>query len=183
MAESARQHSNLIPRVNPGDDIKARDWNHVGDHINRQNTGVRMPRQLPNVADNASEALFARFRIKTIEGNFLICVKWNGFVEGIPGDQTAVPENILVARPFLLRTITTEHNGVTFVYSDNVTRTASAAGETDETQVIVPAYVVDDEIIAFKGVVRGNGAIGPANNPILWQDLNIDARAWAKQAS
>ena len=183
MTDTARQHAILIPHVRRGDAIKARDWNHVGEHINRQNTGVDPARQLTNAADIANAPGFGRFKIKTIEGDYLVCVEWNGQVEGhLDGSGVRVTPSILVARPFLLRTVTTSHNSVTFSYSSDTQRTASAAGENDETQVIVPAYVEDDEIIAIKGITRGNGAIGVANKPVLWQDLNIDARAWAKQA-
>jgi len=174
MAEQVRQHANLIPRVVPGALIKAKDWNQIGDHINRQNTGVNPARHLPNAADSATESQFARFRLKSIQGDYLICVTWNGFDEG--------DENINVARPVLLRTVTTSHNDVTFVYTDDVTRTASASGEDDETQVIVPAYVVDDEIFAIKGITRGTGALSETHRAIVWQDLNTDSRAWAKQA-
>ncbi len=175
MAEDVRQHSNLIPRVLRGGPVKAKDWNQVGDHINRQNSGVTPALHLPNVADIAGLSTLGRFRIKFIEGDFLQCVTWNGVEEGT--------ERINVARPVLLRKITASHNSVTFVYTDNVTRTASASGQDDETQVIVPAYVVDDEIIAIKGITRGTGAIASGNKQIVWQDLNIDARAWAKQAA
>ena len=184
MVDRARQHPVLIPHVRSGDPIKARDWNHIGEHINRQNTGVDPARQLANVADISNAPGFGRFKIKTIESDYLVCVEWNGQDEGHIGPSGArVTPSILVARPFLLRTVTASHNSVTFVYTDDTTRTASATGEDDETQVIVPAYAVDDEIIAIKGITRGNGAIGVANNPVLWQDLNIDARAWAKQAA
>jgi len=175
MADDPRQHSNLVPRVIPGGAIKARDWNHIGEHVNRQNSGVNPALQLPNIVDSPGTALFGRFRIKVIEGDSLLSVTWNGSTEGT--------EQISIARPILLRTITTSHNDVTFVYSDNVTRTASKSGEDDEIQVIVPAYVVDDEIIAIKGIVRGTGAFTSSSTTIVWQDLNIDARAWAKQAS
>ena len=175
MADNPRQHSNLVPRVVRGGPVRARDWNHIADHVNRQNTGVNPALQLPNLTDSPGTSLFGRFRIKVIEGDSLLCVAWNGTTEGT--------EQISVARPFLLRTITADHNNVTFVYPDNVTRTASAAGETDETDVIVPAYVVDDEIIAIKGILRGTGAFTSASTTIVWQDLNIDARAWAKQAA
>ena len=160
--------------LQPGDFIKAREWNQVADHLNRQNSGVDIPRQLPNRADLAALAQTGRFRIKTIQGEYLVCVAWDGATEGT--------EQITVGRPYLLRTANLAHNGVTFVYTNDVTRTASKVGETDETQVIVPAYAVDDEITAIKGIERGTGVIGPGSSRVVWQDLNIDARAWAKEA-
>ena len=183
MVDRARQHAVLIPHVRTADPIKARDWNHIGEHINRQNTGVNPIRPLSNAADLAGVAGFGRFRIKAVVGDYLNCVEWDGANEGhLDGSGVRVTPNVAVARPPLLRRTVTAHNSVTFVYTDDTTRTASASGEGDETQVIVPAYVVDDEIIAIKGIVRGTGAITAANQRIVWQDLNIDARAWAKQA-
>ncbi len=175
MAELRATPQLIDNALQPGDFIKAREWNQVADHINRQNSGVDGPRQLPNAADLQNVTQIGRFRIKFIEGEYLVCVEWNGATEGT--------QQFNVARPFLLRTSNLAHNGVTFVYTDNVTRTASKVGEDDETQVIVPAYVVDDEIVALKGITRGTGAIGTGNTIVVWQDLNIDARAWAKQAT
>jgi len=170
-----RSHANLIDLKRPGDLIPAKDWNLIAENLNRQNTGIDPPRQLDGVAHDLIELVCGRFRIKSIQGDYLICITWDGFNEG--------SENINVARPYLLRTVLSSHNDVTFVYPDNVTRTASATGETDETQVIVPAYAVDDEIIAIKGIIRGTGSLSVNNRPIVWQDMNIDARAWAKQAA
>ena len=175
MAELRASPNLLTNSLLSGDFIQAREWNQVADHINRQNSGVATPRQLPNAADLQNLIQMGRFRIKSIQGEYLVCVEWNGATEGTV--------QINIDRPFLLRTSNLAHNDATFVYTGNETRTASAPAQTDETQVIVPAYVVDDEIIAVKGITRGTGAIGTGNTKVVWEDLNIDARAWAKEAS
>jgi hypothetical protein len=63
----------------------------------------------------------------------------------------------------------------------DVTRTADD-GATTETQVIVPAYVVDDVIYAMRGIEGGTNVIDDQNESVEWIDLNLDGRAWAKEA-
>ena len=53
----------------------------------------------------------------------------------------------------------------------------------DETQVVVPAYALDDLVLGGKDIAGGTGTRDFKNNPIIWMDLNIDARAWAKEAT
>ena len=74
-------------------------------------------------------------------------------------------------------------DGVTFVHDSTIQRTASATGEDDETQVIVPAYVIGDIIVAMQNIVGGNGVKDRDGKALRWMDLNVDARAWAKQAA
>lgn len=175
MSRDVRAHPNLLPEVRVRQRPKARHWNQIVEHLNRQNTGVDSVTQLPNHLDNQTNYIVHRFLIKNIQGDYLVCVRWDGVTEGT--------ESISVSRPMLLRTSTLSHNGVTFVYTDNVTRTASKTGETDETQVIVPAYVIGDQIFGTKNVFGGTGAISSDGSPIVWHDMNMDARAWAKQAA
>jgi hypothetical protein len=55
-------------------------------------------------------------KIEIIAGDYLVCSPWDGF--------TASDDVLSVARPPLLRTGLTDHNGITFTYPDDVTRTA-----------------------------------------------------------
>lgn len=176
MSIDVRAHPNLLPNVRVKQRPKARHWNQIVEHLNRQNTsGINSVIQLPNHLDNQANYTVHRFLLKNIQGDYLVCVRWDGVTEGT--------ESISVCRPILLRTSTLSHNGVTFVYTDDVTRTASKAGETDETQVIVPAYVIGDQIYGTKNVFGGTGVVGSNGDPVVWHDMNMDARAWAKQAA
>jgi len=174
MSSDVRAHPNLLPNVRVRQRPKARHWNQIVEHLNRQNTGVDSVIQLPNHFDNRVNFITHRFLVKNIQGDYLVCVRWDGVTEGV--------ESVSIARPMLLRTSTLSHNGVTFVYTDNVTRTASKTGETDETQVIIPAYVIGDQIFGTKNVFGGTGVVSVNGDPIVWNDMNMDARAWAKQA-
>ncbi len=176
MTDAARlkQHPNRFHSVSFRDPISAREHNQLVDAFNRQFIGVELPRQLSNLGDDEGSGVRQRFKIFTIAGDYLVCSPWDGFTDS--------DERINVARPYLLRTSLESHNSVTFVFTDDVTRTASATGEDDETQVIVPAYVIDDEIWATRDFIGGTGAISDTDEEIEWLDDNRDARAWAKQA-
>jgi hypothetical protein len=117
----------------------------------------------------------AQFRmrviIQAIEGDYLECVQ-----VGRTGPSPCTPgvDCLKVARPFMLRTSLTSHAGVSFTYTNATTRVADAT----ETQVIIPAYVVGDEIIIGR-VYEGTGVAAAQ----AWIDLNVDGRMWAKEAS
>jgi hypothetical protein len=105
--------------------------------------------------------------------DYIVCRSWDGTTEG--------STDVKIAKPPKLRfSIVTETiDGTQIDYSgydfDAQTRLASD-GSTDETQVIVPRYLVDDLIFAS----RANSlAMDDDENPIGLMDENRDARAWA----
>ena len=61
---------------------------------------------------------------------------------------------------------------VTYAYPDTVTRTATISG-SNETQVIVPRYLVNDLILGMTV-----GYTGVTSVTII--DLNLDGRAWSR---
>ncbi|MEE8306555.1 MAG: hypothetical protein V3R81_04775 [Gammaproteobacteria bacterium] len=182
--DSLRDPPRLFRRVSAGGAIRAPEWNQFVDAFNNQSTGVNNPRQLDGNSDaNSTLTTIARFEIETIAGDYLICLPFDGLstaTETVDGVDVATRVN--VARPELLRTSLDSHNSVTFVYTDDTTRTASAPAETDETQVIVPAYVVGDKIYAMNNIDGDTGVITDADSSVEWIDINVDARAWAKEA-
>lgn len=180
MRDVTRDYPHLHRRVEKGGRIYARDRNMIGEALNRLNSGVGTTAQRPNLQDTVGARLIARFRIEAIEGDYLEGILWDGFTE--PDLDPEPTPRIQVARPFMLRTSLTSHGGVTFAYTDNVTRVASASGLDDETQVIVPSYELDDELLIMRGINGDTGVIGEGSTVIEWIDMNIDARAWAKQA-
>jgi hypothetical protein len=64
-----------------------------------------------------------------------------------------------------------------------VRRTATNADDDEEAQIIVPAYEVDDIIIGFTGIRGGTNISDDNDDPVIWMDLNIDGRMWAKDAN
>ncbi len=118
-----------------------------------------------------------RFRVKSVAGDWLVCRTWNGEKEG--------DTDVLVAKSFLLRRSRWDgvlHNGVTYTYTSDVERTATN-GTATETQVVVPAYVVGDEVWATRNCLGGTGVWTPEEEQLVWLDDNRDGRAWAKKAS
>lgn len=176
-ANKGKSHIIRLPLVRPGDAVSAPGHNAAVEALNRQLPGVDTVRQVVGSADVQSRKTARQFRIKGIGRDHLQCVTFDGTNEG--------EETFNIAKPYRLRGSETTHNGITFVHTDTdsyLVRTASKAGEDDETWVITPAYVIEDLIEARKDIAGGTSAFDFSNKPIVWMDQNIDARAWARQA-
>lgn len=145
-----------------GKTIRATMINQAIEVLNRGRRAA-IPRQN---AGAARAGFLRRFEITSIEGDYLICT------------SVTTGEMVNVARPHLLRRSLTSHNGVSFTYTDDQTRTADDGADT-ETQVIVPAYVAEDEIKAFR-VIDGTGIVDDDDKVIWWEDANNDGRFWAQ---
>jgi hypothetical protein len=114
------------------------------------------------------------YRLKSVDGDHLNCHTWDGVTEGV--------ENVVIRKSFKLRNSITQAtlDGVltTYTYAAGVDslnriRTASAQGST-EAQIVLPRWLVNDEIIAISVPVAGGVSI--------LIDRNGDGRAWAKKA-
>jgi hypothetical protein len=162
----------IISLVRRGQGIFASHYNQLVSAINRANTGFNAPLNLSAAAGQT--ASLRLFQIQVIGIDSLSCIQVDG---------EAVETNVEVAKPFMLRGTLEEHGDVTFTFVSETERTAAATGEADETQVIVPAYEVDDFIIGIRKITGGTELLDSEGNAIQWIDLNIDARAWAKQAA
>lgn len=112
-------------------------------------------------------------KIKVIQGDYLECVRvWRGGTEGA--------ETVYVARPRTLRQSVTLRDGVSYVYADSQTRTASKSGEADETQRVTPSYLVDDIIEAvFARSLTAVPLVDEQRRALV--DANVDGRAWAAE--
>ncbi|MHC4145161.1 MAG: hypothetical protein ACYSUD_10325 [Planctomycetota bacterium] len=173
--DNGKNYPPLIERVQRGEDILAAHHNELVEAINRGTTGHNTPLNFSRVAE---ELVFVRmFQIKVVNADSLTCIHATSSTD--PADEIYTD----IAKPFMLRTTLLDHGDVTFTFVSETERTASATGETDETQVIVPSYEVDDFIIGIRNISGGTGVIDDAGNSLKWIDLNIDARAWAKQAA
>lgn len=112
-----------------------------------------------------------RLRVKSVGDDYLVCRRWDGTEE----DDT----DLSVAKPWLLRR-STARTGYTYSYSSNTTRVSTkTADSTTENQTITPSWLVNDEIWA----VSCQTGVTVSGEDLRYQDLNLDARAWAKVAS
>jgi hypothetical protein len=112
-----------------------------------------------------------QFKIVSLDYDHVNAKTWDGTTLG--------DDIVKIAKPWLLRKtpFISGYQGITFTYTGYTTRSATLSGTT-ETQVVVPAYNVNDIIYATKGVAGGLAMTDP---DIEWADLNIDGRAWARQ--
>jgi hypothetical protein len=111
-----------------------------------------------------------RLRFKNMDGDYLNCVTWDGTDEGT--------QTIKIAKPYLLRRTPFDgqtRNGVSYVYSDAITRQATK-GEDTITETVVPVYVLDDELYGISAPAGGTGVAAAPD----YLDLNLDGRAWAE---
>lgn len=154
-------------RVAFGQAISARNtdqYRRAIESINAARLSIRTSAQRP-----WSESMV--HVILGVFGDYIACARlWRN---SAVGDAT-----VNVARPKLLRASETDRDGVTYVYTDPQTRTASKAGETDELQIVTPNYLVGDFLEVH--VIRGKTGIPEVDaqrgSPI---DANVDGRAWA----
>jgi hypothetical protein len=114
-----------------------------------------------------------RMRVKTSYNDYLMCHTWNGSVEG--------SDPIYVAKPWKLRHLLANYNLVTavLVTIDESTIDVSNAVVT-ERWVVTPPYELDDEIMAVSGHEGGTG-VSHLGIPIVWFDMNENARAWGEK--
>ncbi|HOJ76396.1 MAG TPA: hypothetical protein PLL65_20955 [Phycisphaerae bacterium] len=117
----------------------------------------------------ASDGGAARLRYKSMGDNHLVCRTWNGTTEGTT--------DITVAKPYLLRESTTR-TGYTYNYTGDQARTSTKTSDSStEDQVIVPEFVLNDQIWA----ISTDTGVTVGTTPVKYLDLNVDARAWAKK--
>lgn len=122
----------------------------------------------------ATSPQIRRFRVQSVHGDYIKCKGLTGAV--LDAEMTDIAKNFLCRRtPFDGQV----RAGVSFSYTNDSRRTATQGAET-ETQVIVPSYVSGDEILAI-GSVPGGTAVVVGGTELLWIDLNLDGRAWAKE--
>lgn len=75
---------------------------------------------------------------------------------------------------------------LTYEYNeDNVRRIATNTDDETEDQIIIPSYEKGDIIFAFTGMSGGTNVETELDDvgdtyPVMWMDLNVDGRFWAK---
>lgn len=134
-------------------------------------SGYSLVREAPPNASGAQES--RRFRVKSIAGDYLVCRTWNGEKEG--------DTDVKVAKRWRLRRTPfdglTDAAGRSYAYTSDVERVVTQGGLT-ETQVVVPAYEVDEEIEARSAPTGGTGVTDAPK----WLEHG-EGRAWAKKAT
>jgi len=128
------------------------------------------------------------FMVK-VERVFSDCVVCKNILfEEQPDDQGT----LIVAKPPLMRKSLYDdkvRNGITFTWNDDILdggeRTATAADDTSEIQIIVPSYQVGDVLVVASGsdprLITTIGTTGTDGLVISAYDTNVDARAWARK--
>jgi hypothetical protein len=146
--------------------------------------GQRRQLELVRMAKRAARSGgFTRFRVKEF-GDYpdsIVCRTWDGVSEGA--------SDVHVGKPWDCRRTPFDRqiwDGVEYTYSGNLKRSAKKGGIT-ETQVLVPAYLLDCEINAFREVAGGTGANVPdgkgSSTAVLWQEFSARAFAAEDQGS
>lgn len=137
----------------------------------------------------AASLSLQRFRLQSVASGVLVCRTWDGTTEGTT--------DTMVALPFKLRPVAYEFiDGrlIVYAYSSNTDRIASSSGIPDEQQNIVPRYLVPRQFTGpgpgFPTITYPGDEIFAAQFetplllasgfPVFYQDVNVDARAWAK---
>lgn len=159
-------------KVRKGERLSARDTNLSRD-------GMRVLQEARNALFQLRPRPWSEmqlYEIVSIQGDYLQCIR----VYNRSGLITKGTVDVFIAKPARLRQSETSRDGVTYVYTDSQTRTASKAGETDETQRVTPGYLVGDYIEATTH--RGPSGVAEVDSqrgaPI---DSNVDGRAWAAE--
>lgn len=162
-----------------------RRLNEVVRGVNAGLASVAPPAQVrPEPVPGTATAVLLLYLLEE-HGDYLECVSTAEVADVAAGLRPAA--RTYVAKPYLLRhslaartvqgdpqTYTVALDGATGVYE----RTATASDLSTETQVVVPGWTQGDQILALKAPGAGTGVSDAPG----WLDLNVDARAWAKQA-
>lgn len=144
--------------------------------------------QSPGSRLKRTGACVARFRVKSVQDDYITCRTWDGTTEGTTDVKVAKPYT-LRKTPLHGKTLTINGNVLAFNYTGVSTRIVTK-GTATQTQIIVPGYIATGtgygghEIWAVIGIGRGTGVVlnpGANEERIVWQDLNLDGRYWAKQ--
>ena len=159
-------YDDLLPRIIRGQALTAERLNRPIDRLNQITQGVRPPRQVTTSARPPLQ--IRRLEISVVGADVLTCLTFNA-----NADERQI---IYVARPPLLRSTNTSHNGIAFTGYDVNSRTADT-----EAQSLVPPYLAGDVIFAMGPIPTGSGIVNfpQVGDVVVWQDMNVDARVWA----
>ena len=170
----------VLDRWAKGDPITADHLNEPVTAIKTLARGIGLPSNLYDAARFQNTVMGrVQLRFKVQFGDYLECVEWDGVTEGA---------TLYVAKPYLLRQTpfdTKTRNSITYAYTSVNERTATDASSNTETQVIVPSYVANDVVYAINGITGDlqiqQADTAGATTDLVFIDMNLDGRAWAKK--
>lgn len=157
--------------VAPGTPVTAREENDKRSLLNDVTQGINPPHQQLGRGSRV-QLQHRRLVVVSIYDDYLICQEV---------DRGQAQRRVYyVAKPPMLRTSLSSHNGYTFTRTGVQARDASD-GSTTESQSVVPAYASGDTIYAAGPLGDGTGVfdVPSTGQKVIWQDLNVDARVWA----
>lgn len=153
-----------------GEELVRERMNEPVRALNTLLSGIAPPRQIEETSSRSTRS--ARFQIVSNAGDYLVCNR-------MVADDVVATTDVQVAKPYLLRNSLESRAGITYTYTGTDARTADD-GATTESQVVVPAWEVGDEIIADAGIIGGTGVLVD-DVALLWL-AREHGRAWAKVA-
>ena len=113
------------------------------------------------------------YRITGIQNDYLAC-------EAVGPDGETFGPTVNVAKPPKLWHDADQYAGVNSLTTTNAQEVDVDNG-AEETWVVNHPYAVGDDILASRSVIAS--AVEVSSEPLLWVDMNIDARAWALDES
>jgi len=134
-------------------------------------------------AGSATDSDISRYRVQSVQGDYLTCHTWDGTDEST--------DDVYVAKPPHLRHSLTAQtvNAVAVTYSNYsisggvCTRDADASGYATQDEMVIPQYQLgegaDGEVWAAE-VADGTGVTVTGTTLATSIDLNLDARAWCQ---
>lgn len=175
-----------LAEIKRGDPLLAETLAAAAKFINENFGGVLTPRQ---IIRSGGKGATIQMKVVALKTDYLECNKWDGSTQGT--------DLFLVALPFLLRrtdfdsipgtgAAQPERDGRTFKYTTDSERVATRIEDgKEETQVIVPKYVVGDVIYVDQDIVGGTASFAKIGNeefPLTFLDQNKDSRFWSRKS-
>lgn len=119
-----------------------------------------------------------RFKLKSVSADYLTCRTWDGATEG--------GTDVYIAKAPKLRHVGSESiAGTTWNYTYSAEsgyedgKRVASDGTNSEKQVVIPVYIIGDEIFASTPDAGTDVTVGA--DELTFLDLNVDGRAWARK--
>jgi hypothetical protein len=155
------------PRMVRGGLVPAAQWNALREVV------LQVLREFPGFKHRLQRGHgVVRMRFKSVQADHIVCRFWDGTTES--------DTDVLVARQPQLRNSLTSEGPFTYTYTTFTEREADDGVDT-ETQVVVPEYIVDQEVRVW--LVSGNPGVTVAGAPdedLIFEEATT--RMWAKKA-
>lgn len=115
------------------------------------------------------------FQVQSVADDWLVCKKMTSAGAGTTTLKVAKPP-LLQRTPYDDETI----DGVTYTYTDGDSRNADD-GTFEEDQEIIISYTEAVDGLIFAAGPMNTLIVDDSDKPIVWMDLNVDGRHWARK--